>query len=370
MPRPSRRAATNTADAWLRLPQNVQTGFLRLVQDNEDKVRNFLTTESREDTPPVKLCELCAGMMRQQKLSAAGFLTRFFDKDSLAIHAALVGKSPKGGVPTLAERVAGAWARGPVFDEVAADQVKRAGVPSKSSKAKKKRRTESASPAVAAGAFDALGIVPTLAVPLRAVPTARCTKCEEGFIPGDNHHGACFGHHGPAPMYEAECQLVDTVKGHADDALGTIWKLGCCGKIFPSPSPNAADVSAVWCGDLAGQAGIGGEGCLKGLCRAAIETGVGRGPHLLPSTYLDEATWGTWEEQRIYYESLPGKQPASPVKLLGLRTRHAVEDTGWTVERAWVIILKMEAAAAAELSRTFDVSAYADEFSDDLVGLW
>jgi hypothetical protein len=96
MPRPSRRAATNTADAWLRLPQNVQTGFLRLVQDNEDKVRNFLTTESREDTPPVKLCELCAGMMRQQKLSAAGFLTRFFDKDSLAIHAALVGKSPKG----------------------------------------------------------------------------------------------------------------------------------------------------------------------------------------------------------------------------------------------------------------------------------
>lgn len=96
MSRPSRRATTNTADAWEKLPAGVKVGLMRLVTDNQATVRAMLSTGPAADSTPEKLCELCAGVMRQQKLTPSGFLARFFDKDLLATQAELLGKSPKG----------------------------------------------------------------------------------------------------------------------------------------------------------------------------------------------------------------------------------------------------------------------------------
>lgn len=133
--------------------------------------------------------------------------------------------------------------------------------------------------------------------------------------------------------------------------MGSIWKLGCCGKIFPSKSLDTPSVTPAWSSDLAGQGGVGGVHCFKGLCRAALDTGVGRGPHELPTGYADFLTWGTWDERQAYAQSLPSARAVSAEELLRLRTRYAVEDVGWTSQRAWDTVAKSEQPA-------FDVGGY------------
>lgn len=80
----------------------------------------FPRTSPASDLPPPRqaddaelsvLCNKCAAVMRQQALPASSFLSRFFSGPMLSAHCELLGKSGKGGVPTLAERAATAWVR-------------------------------------------------------------------------------------------------------------------------------------------------------------------------------------------------------------------------------------------------------------------
>jgi hypothetical protein len=83
-------------------------GLERLVTDNAETVAKMLQSPSDK---PADLCEQCAKILQQQQLSPASFLARFFDAKMLAMHAELLGKSPKGTAPTLAERIAGEWTK-------------------------------------------------------------------------------------------------------------------------------------------------------------------------------------------------------------------------------------------------------------------
>lgn len=71
----------------------------------------MLDVPSSETTVEV-LTEKCAQVMKQQQLSAAQFLARFFEADMLSEHAVEVfDKSGKGSSAQLAERVANEWAK-------------------------------------------------------------------------------------------------------------------------------------------------------------------------------------------------------------------------------------------------------------------
>jgi hypothetical protein len=118
--RPSRRTSSRRSNAeplfpklW---PPGVKKGLERLVADNAETVANMLQSDSDK---PADLCEQCAKILQQQQLSPASFLARFFDAQMLAKHAELLGKSPKGTAPTLADRSAGEWAKNnPIPDAV------------------------------------------------------------------------------------------------------------------------------------------------------------------------------------------------------------------------------------------------------------
>jgi hypothetical protein len=85
-----------------------------LVADNAETIAKMLQSPSDK---PADLCEQCAKILQQQQLSPASFLARFFDAKMLAVHAELLGKSPKGTAPILAERIAGEWAKNnPILD--------------------------------------------------------------------------------------------------------------------------------------------------------------------------------------------------------------------------------------------------------------
>ena len=109
---PSRRRSSRQSNAeplfsklW---PPGVKIGLERLVTDNAETVAKMLQSPSDK---PADLCEQCAKILQQQQLSPASFLARFFDAKMLAMHAELLGKSPKGTAPTLAERITGEWTR-------------------------------------------------------------------------------------------------------------------------------------------------------------------------------------------------------------------------------------------------------------------
>jgi len=260
--RPSRAAATGDTnpDSIEKLPAGVQAGLRRLVKDHVHTVKAMLANPSTEADDGAEVAEvlarLCAGVIRQQRLSPSGFLTRFFDKNVLAQHAAVLGKSDKGGVPVLAERVAGAWLRGPTFDiprpppkpsakqrkadELAAkaaaaaaakeavkrekEAVKRAKERERMqqekerAKAREKAMKKASGKAKRAAPDDAgeAGSSPVkkkkkkvassdaaaaaamgdgkIVLPPNAPPLATCAKCEEMFVLSHNRHGACFGH--------------------------------------------------------------------------------------------------------------------------------------------------------------------------------
>jgi hypothetical protein len=109
---PSRRSSSrrsNMEPLFPKLrPPGVKMGLERLVTDNAKTVAKMLQSPSDK---PADLCEQCAKILQQQQLSPASFLARFFDAKMLAIHAELLGKSPKGTAPTLAERISGEWAK-------------------------------------------------------------------------------------------------------------------------------------------------------------------------------------------------------------------------------------------------------------------
>jgi replication initiation and membrane attachment protein DnaB len=108
MTRSSRRRTA--APAFPALSPGIQTGLQRLVSDNAATVAEMLSKQDDVDNTEV-LCEACAGVMKQQQLSAASLLARFFDATVLAEHAVLLQKSGKGSAPTLSERIANEWAK-------------------------------------------------------------------------------------------------------------------------------------------------------------------------------------------------------------------------------------------------------------------
>jgi hypothetical protein len=118
MVRSSRRRTA--APAFPNLPEGIQVGLRRLVSDNATTVAQMLNMEStggveEEEQQQQQLCEKCALVMKQQQLSPSSFLARFFEKDMLSAHAQVLGKSAKGSAPTLADRIAGEWAKNKGF---------------------------------------------------------------------------------------------------------------------------------------------------------------------------------------------------------------------------------------------------------------
>ena len=129
----SRRSSRRgTAPAFPALSEGIQNGLKRLVLDNSSVVAKMLdvdmvvqeddgSTTSSDDVVERVLCEKCAQVMKQQQLSAASFLARFFHSDILSEHAILLGKSGKGSAATLADRIAAAWAQNKALPEKSAE---------------------------------------------------------------------------------------------------------------------------------------------------------------------------------------------------------------------------------------------------------
>lgn len=111
--RSGRRGAS--APAFPALSTGVQNGLRRLVEDNADTVAKMLDADKGSSTEV--LCEKCAQVMKQQQLSAASFLARFFQSAILSEHAVLCGKSGKGSEATLGDRIEAAWAKNKPFPE-------------------------------------------------------------------------------------------------------------------------------------------------------------------------------------------------------------------------------------------------------------
>ena len=127
MPRTSSRQRSS-GPVFPTLPPGIQAGLKRLVSDNvttvacmldvTDDTRNAEKKTNNDDDNSQnnqfvqKLCEECAKVMKQQQLSPSSFLARFFDATILSQHASeVLNKSGKGSAPTLAERIAGEWAK-------------------------------------------------------------------------------------------------------------------------------------------------------------------------------------------------------------------------------------------------------------------
>ena len=111
MSRRSRRAAV---EAFPALPEGIQKGLKRLVADNTATVSSMLDVSANATTDV--LCEKCAHVMKQQQLSAATFLARFFHADILSKHATeVLQASGKGSAATLGDRIRAEWAKNKPF---------------------------------------------------------------------------------------------------------------------------------------------------------------------------------------------------------------------------------------------------------------
>mmetsp|Transcript_18852 Transcript_18852/g.24265 ORF Transcript_18852/g.24265 Transcript_18852/m.24265 type:complete len:214 (+) Transcript_18852:24-665(+) len=117
--RRSSRSST-TAPAFPALSQGIQNGLQRLVSDNIETVAKMLDYDNNNSTPDDNdqvlvqiLCEKCAMVMKQQQLSPASFLARFFPAEMLSEYAKLCYKklSSKGSAATLGDRIATAWVK-------------------------------------------------------------------------------------------------------------------------------------------------------------------------------------------------------------------------------------------------------------------
>lgn len=118
----SRRSRRGTVECFPALPEGIQNGLKRLVSDNLDTIAKMLDVDldndndKNDDTTATLLCEKCAQVMKQQQLSAASFLARFFHALVLAEHATTVlQKSGKGSEATLGDRIAAEWAKNKVL---------------------------------------------------------------------------------------------------------------------------------------------------------------------------------------------------------------------------------------------------------------
>ena len=99
-----RRSGRARATAPPPLPRGVRAGLQSLVEGNEAMVREMLSSEAD------CLVESLARVMGQQQLTAEQLLARFFGRELLGEYCvSRLGKSGKGGVGTLAARIAREW---------------------------------------------------------------------------------------------------------------------------------------------------------------------------------------------------------------------------------------------------------------------
>ena len=86
---------------------SVRLGLGSIVEGNEASIRNMLDASASDDYLVEKLIE-CMGV---SNLSAEMLLANWFSASILGEYAERIGKSSKGGVATLAERIAREWAK-------------------------------------------------------------------------------------------------------------------------------------------------------------------------------------------------------------------------------------------------------------------
>ena len=116
---------------------------------------------------------------------------------------------------------------------------------------------------------------PAIVMPPGAPSTATCGRCQDQFQLTQNHATACFGHLADDPNHDIDCDRVFKV-GYE----GSVYKMGCCGKLFPSNSCDTPDLSAEWSPDLAGIFEEEGEQIFRGLCQKSLNAGIGGAPHV------------------------------------------------------------------------------------------
>ena len=86
-------------------PPNAQ----RFVHDNLKTVCEQVSLPKGSAEEDV--CKTVAMIMKKEKLFPSNFLALYFDESMLGVHAALLGRSPKGNSTTLAERISNCWSK-------------------------------------------------------------------------------------------------------------------------------------------------------------------------------------------------------------------------------------------------------------------
>lgn len=154
-----------------------------------------------------------------------------------------------------------------------------------------------------------------------------CDVCCESFIVGLNHFGACFGHC-PDLHPHVEAQRITKVRSDLG-VLGSVWKLPCCGKVFPSYSADTPEPVAELSPDLMDENGYDMGDNVGGLCKASLDAGSGYYPHT-----LKQYGSRTYEDCEIYINSLPPAREEAYYDLLLLKLNFVQIDCPWTEDTA------------------------------------
>jgi hypothetical protein len=101
------RRSSRKRERTFTVPENISEGLKEFVVSNKKEVAEMLDEEAK--TEESVLVDRLVGVMGQQKLTPTTLLGRFFSAESLGKYCESKGKSPKGGIATLAARVAAIW---------------------------------------------------------------------------------------------------------------------------------------------------------------------------------------------------------------------------------------------------------------------
>ena len=101
------RRSSRKRERTFTVPDNIAEGLKEFVASNKKEVAEMLDEEAK--TEDSVLVDRLIGVMGQQKLTSSTLLGRFFSAESLGRYCESKGKSPKGGIATLAARVAAIW---------------------------------------------------------------------------------------------------------------------------------------------------------------------------------------------------------------------------------------------------------------------
>lgn len=153
-----------------------------------------------------------------------------------------------------------------------------------------------------------------------------CEVCRMPFNLKDNHYGACFGHSPEDYGCDGNVDRISKIHGS-----GSVWKIHCCAKIFPSGSTDCPEAKSKWSPDLCGGSCRSTESQL-GLCKTSVERGQGTYAHR-PQSMGGYNGWAA-KDAAAYMESLPPAQPISAWELAGVRAQFHQDDVPYTESTA------------------------------------